>query len=64
MKNLAHIKNNLTVLIFFSNLSLFAESLRDNIFPPVSKLENIYTTEDGKSNTLIFEFTGGKFKYE
>lgn len=64
MKNLSPIKNYLTVLILFFNLSLFAESFRDNIFPSVSILENIYTTEDGKSNTLIFEFTGGKFKYE
>lgn len=46
MKNLSPIKNNLTVLILFFNLSLFAESFRDNIFPSVSILENIYTTEE------------------
>ncbi len=62
MKNLSLIIT--VVLIFFSNLSLFAKSLKDNIFPPVSILENIYTTESGNFNTLVFEFTGGKFKYE
>jgi len=64
MKNLISIKNNLAALIIFSNLSLFSAPLSDNIFPPVSILENIYIEEDGKFNILVFEFTGGKFKYE
>lgn len=64
MKNLISIKNNLAALIIFSNLSLFSAPLSDNIFPSVSILENIYIEEDGKFNILVFEFTGGKFKYE
>lgn len=58
MNYLSLIKIQIMTIFIVLNFNSQAKSLRDNIFPSASFLEKIYLTEEGKFNTLIFEFTG------